>query len=252
MSDFNRNVTARGGFADRTAAVDAGLRTYMLRVYNYMGAAVALTGVVAWLCFQNAVVTNEAGAITGLTSFGQMILGGYTPIILMLATLGLVFFISFRINRLQYTTALGLFMLYAALLGAALTSIFVAYTGASITRVFFISAASFGALSLWGYTTQRDLSGMGSFLIMGLFGIIIASLVNIFLKSSGLDWMISIIGVGVFAGLTAYDTQRIKEMYDVNDDGTVSGRKAVMGALSLYLDFINLFLMLLRLVGDRR
>jgi FtsH-binding integral membrane protein len=133
-----------------------------------------------------------------------------------------------------------------------LTSIFVVYTGGSIARVFFISAASFGALSLWGYTTQRDLSGMGSFLIMGLFGIIIASLVNIFLKSSGLDWAISVIGVGVFAGLTAYDTQRIKEMYDVNDDGTVSCRKAVMGALSLYLDFINLFLMLLRLVGDRR
>ena len=250
MSDFNR--TARGGFADRTAAVDAGLRAYMLRVYNYMAAAVALTGVVAWLCFQNAVVTNEAGAITGLTSFGQMILGGYTPIILMLATLGLVFFISFRIHTLQYTTALALFMVYAALLGAALTSIFVAYTGASVARVFFISAASFGALSLYGYTTQRDLSAMGSFLIMGLFGIIIASLVNIFLKSSGLDWAISVIGVGVFAGLTAYDTQRIKEMYDsMDDDGTV-GRKAIMGALSLYLDFINLFLMLLRLVGDRR
>jgi uncharacterized protein len=252
MSDFNRNVTARGGFADRTAAVDAGLRAYMLRVYNYMAGAVALTGVVAWLCFQNAVVTNEAGAITGLTSFGQMILGGYTPIILMLATLGLVFFISFRINTLQYTTALGLFMVYAALLGAALTSIFVAYTGASIARVFFISAASFGALSLYGYTTQRDLSAMGSFLIMGLFGIIIASLVNIFLKSSGLDWAISVIGVGVFAGLTAYDTQRIKEMYDSMDDDGTMGRKAVMGALSLYLDFINLFLMLLRLVGDRR
>jgi FtsH-binding integral membrane protein len=252
MSDFNRNVSARGGFADRTAAVDAGLRAYMLRVYNYMGAAVALTGVVAWLCFQNAVVTNEAGAITGLTSFGQMILGGYTPIVLMLATLGLVFFISFRINTLQYTTALGLFMVYAALLGAALTSIFVAYTGASIARVFFISAASFGALSLYGYTTQRDLSAMGSFLIMGLFGLIIASLVNIFLKSSGLDWAISVLGVGIFAGLTAYDTQRIKEMYDSMDDDGTMGRKAVMGALSLYLDFINLFLMLLRLVGDRR
>ena len=252
MSDFDRNVAARGGFADRAAAVDAGLRAYMLRVYNYMAAAVALTGVVAWLCFQNAVVTNEAGAITGLTSFGQMTLGGYTPIILMLATLGLVFFISFRIHTLQYTTALGLFMFYAALLGAALTSVLVAYTGASIARVFFISAASFGALSLYGYTTQRDLSAMGSFLIMGLFGIIIASLVNIFLKSSGLDWAISVIGVGVFAGLTAYDTQRIKEMYDsIDDDGTM-GRKAVMGALSLYLDFINLFLMLLRLVGDRR
>ncbi|MSP45364.1 MAG: Bax inhibitor-1/YccA family protein [Xanthobacteraceae bacterium] len=252
MSDFDRNVAARGGFADRAAAVDAGLRTYMLRVYNYMGAAVALTGVVSWLCFQNAVVTNEAGAITGLTAFGQLILGGYTPIVLMLATLGLVFFISFRINTLQYSTALGLFMLYAALLGAALTSIFVVYTGASITRVFFISATSFGALSLWGYTTQRDLSGMGSFLIMGLFGLILASLVNLIWPSGALAFAISVIGVGIFAGLTAYDTQRIKEMYDSMDDDGTMGRKAVMGALSLYLDFINLFLMMLRLVGDRR
>ena len=253
MSDYNKwNTAARGGYAGQTAAVDAGLRAYMLRVYNYMAAAVALTGVVAWLCFQNAVVTNEAGTITGLTSFGQMLLGGYTPIVLMLATLGLVFFISFRIHTLQYTTALALFMFYAALLGAALTSVLVAYTGASVARVFFISAASFGALSLYGYTTQRDLSAMGSFLIMGLFGIIIASLVNIFLKSSGLDWAISVIGVGVFAGLTAYDTQRIKEMYDSMDDDGTMGRKAIMGALSLYLDFINLFLMLLRVVGDRR
>ena len=171
---------------------------------------------------------------------------------LLLGTLGLVFFISFRINRLQFSTALTLFMVYAALLGVTLSSIFLAYTGASITRVFFISAASFGALSLYGYTTQRDLSAMGSFLIMGLFGIIIASLVNIFLKSSGLDWVISVIGVGVFAGLTAYDTQRIKEMYDFDGRRRHLGRKAVMGALSLYLDFINLFLMLLRLVGDRR
>ena len=254
MSDYNRNIAARGGFADR-AAIDVGLRAYMLRVYNYMASAVALTGVVAWLCFQAAggdAIQVAGGTISGVTPFGQLILGGYTPIILMLATLGLVFFISFRVNTLQYTTALGLFMLYAALLGAALTSIFVVYTGGSITRVFFISAASFGALSLYGYTTQRNLSAMGSFMIMGLFGIILASLVNLFLKSSGLDWAISVIGVGVFAGLTAWDTQRIKEMYDVNDDGTVSGRKAVMGALSLYLDFINLFLMLLRLVGDRR
>jgi FtsH-binding integral membrane protein len=252
MSDFDRNVAARGGFADRAVAVDAGLRAHMLRVYNYMAAAVALTGVVAWFTFQAAAVTDASGKIVALTSFGQAIFSGPAMIVLLLGTLGLVFFISFRIHKLQFTTALTLFMIYSALLGVTLSSIFLAYTGASITRVFFISAASFGALSLWGYTTQRDLSGMGSFLIMGLFGIIIASLVNIFLKSSGLDWAISVIGVGVFAGLTAYDTQRIKEMYDVNDDGTVSGRKAVMGALSLYLDFINLFLMLLRLVGDRR
>ena len=252
MSDFDRNVAARGGFADRAAAVDAGLRAYMLRVYNYMAAAVALTGVVAYATFNAAVVTDASGKITALTPFGQTIFSGPLSIVLLLGTLGLVFFISFRINRLQYTTAMTLFMLYAALLGVTLSSIFLAYTGASITRVFFISAASFGALSLYGYTTQRDLSPMGSFMIMGLFGIIIASLVNIFLKSSGLDWAISVIGIGVFAGLTAWDTQRIKEMYDSMDDDGTMGRKAIMGALSLSLDFINLFLMLLRVVGDRR
>ena len=252
MSDFDRNVAARGGFADRAVAIDAGLRAYMLRVYNYMAAAVALTGVVAWITFNAAVTTDAAGKIVSLTSFGQAIFSGPLMIALLLGTLGLVFFISFRIDRLQYTTAMTLFMIYSALLGVTLSSVFLTYTGASITRVFFISAASFGALSLYGYTTQRNLSAMGSFLIMGLFGIIIASLVNIFLKSSGLDWAISVIGVGVFAGLTAYDTQRIKEMYDSMDDDGTLGRKAIMGALSLYLDFINLFLMLLRLVGDRR
>jgi len=252
MSDFDRNVAAaRSGYADR-AAVDAGLRAHMIRVYNYMAAAVALTGVVAWLTFNAAVTTDAAGAITGLTGFGQAIFGGPALIILALATLGLVFFISFRIHALQYTTALGLFMLYAGLLGVMLSSIFLAYTGASITRVFFISAASFGALSLYGYTTQRDLSAFGSFLMMGLFGLIIAMLVNLFLQSSAMQFVISVIGVLVFAGLTAWDTQKIKEMYSAADEGTVAGRKAVMGALSLYLDFINLFLMLLRLVGDRR
>jgi len=254
MSDFDRNyaASARGYGAERAAVIDAGLRAHMLRVYNYMATAVALTGVVAWFTFQAAVVTNDAGAIVSLTSFGQAIFSGSAVIVLLLATLGLVFFISFRINHLQFTTALTLFMVYAGLLGLMLSSIFLAYTGASITRVFFISAASFGALSLYGYTTQRDLSPIGSFLIMGLFGLIIAMVVNFFLKSSGLDFVISAAGVLIFAGLTAWDTQKIKEMYDVNDDGTVSGRKAVMGALTLYLDFINLFLMLLRLFGERR
>jgi FtsH-binding integral membrane protein len=181
-----------------------------------------------------------------------MIFSMPAQIVLLLGTLGLVFFVSFRIDRLQVGTALALFMLYASLLGLALSSIFLTYTGVSITRVFFISAASFGALSLWGYTTQRDLSGMGSFLMMGVVGIALAMLVNIFLKSTQLDFIISCIGVLCFAGLTAYDTQKVKEMYDVNEDGTITGRKAVMGALSLYLDFINLFLFLLRLVGDRR
>jgi hypothetical protein len=252
MSDFDRNYAAatRGVSADRAVAIDQGLRAYMIRVYNYMAMGVALTGVVAWATF-NAAVTETAGRLA-LTPFGQAIYSGPATLILILGTLGLVFFISFRINRLQPGTALLLFMLYAGALGLMLSSIFLAYTGVSITRVFFISAAAFGALSLYGYSTQRSLSAVGSFMIMGLFGLIIAMLVNIFLKSTGLDFVISAIGVLIFAGLTAWDTQRIKEMYDVNDDGTIAGRKAVMGALSLYLNFINLFMFLLRLLGDRR
>ena len=252
MSDYDRNIATRGFGAERAAVIDAGLRAYMIRVYNYMAAGVALTGVVAWLTYNAAVVTDAAGRIVSLTPFGQAIFGGPLTIVLFLGTLGIVFFMSFRINRLQASTALGLFMLYAGLLGLMLSSVFLAYTGASITRTFFISAASFGALSLYGYTTQRDLSPVGSFLIMGLFGLIIAMVVQMFLASPGLSFVISVAGVLIFAGLTAWDTQRIKEMYSVNDDGTVAGRKAVMGALTLYLDFINLFLMLLRLMGDRR
>jgi len=253
MSDFDRNIAARGSYgADRAAAIDAGLRAYMIRVYNYMASGVALTGIVAWLTYNAAVITGPNGAITGLTSFGQAIFSGPLAIVLFLGTLGIVFFMSFRIDKLQPSTALALFMLYAGLLGLMLSSVFLAYTGASITRTFFISAASFGALSLYGYTTRRDLSPIGSFLVMGLFGLMLAMIVNIFLKSTGLDFAISAIGVLIFAGLTAWDTQRIKEMYSVQDDGTVAGRKAVMGALTLYLDFINLFLFLLRFMGDRR
>jgi len=233
MSDFDRNyATARGGVgSDRAIAIDQGLRAYMIRVYNYMAMGVALTGVVSWLTF-NAAVTETA--------------------VLFLGTLGLVFLISWRISSLNPSTAFTLFMVYAALLGLMLSSIFLTYTGASITRVFFISAAAFGALSLYGYTTQRDLSPIGSFMIMGLIGLIIACLVNLFLRSTGLDFVISAAGVLIFAGLTAWDTQRIKEMYDPMEDGTIVGRKAVMGALSLYLDFINLFLFMLRFLGDRR
>ncbi len=256
MSDFDRNIaTARTGYRTDQVAIDAGLRAYMIRVYNYMAAGVALTGVVSWLTYQMAggdAIQVAGNRISGLTAFGQAVFGGPLTIVLFVGTLGLVFFLSFRINRLQPGTALGLFMLYAGLLGLMLSSIFLSYTGTSITRVFFISAASFGALSLYGYTTQRNLSPIGSFLIMGLFGLIIAMLVQMWLQSPGLNFAISVIGVLIFAGLTAWDTQQIKEMYDVNDDGTISGRKAVMGALRLYLDFINLFLMLLRLMGDRR
>jgi FtsH-binding integral membrane protein len=252
MSDFDRNVAARGIGAARATAIDAGLRAYMIRVYNYMAAGVALTGVVSWVTFNSAAITDASGRLTGLTQFGQTIYSGPLTIVLFLGTLGIVFFLSFRINKLQASTALVLFMLYAGLLGLMLSSVFLTYTHGSIARTFFISAASFGALSLYGYSTQRDLSPIGSFLIMGLFGLILAMVVNIFLKSSGLDFAISAIGVLIFAGLTAWDTQKIKEMYDVNDDGTVSGRKTVMGALTLYLDFINLFLFMLRFLGDRR
>ena len=251
MSDFDRNyAAARTAYRIDQVTIDAGLRAHMIRVYNYMTAGVALTGVVAWFTF-SAAVTQVGGGLE-LTQFGQVIFHSPLMWVLVLAPLGLVFALSFGINRLSAPTALTLFFVYAGLLGLSLASIFLVYTGASITRVFFISAATFGAMSLFGYTTRRDLTGVGSFMFMGLIGIIIASLVNIFLRSTGLDWAISVIGVIIFVGLTAYDTQAIKEMYSPMDDGTVAGRKAVMGALRLYLDFINLFLMLLRMFGDRR
>jgi uncharacterized protein len=251
MSDFDRNIAAaRTGYGTTQVEIDAGLRAYMLRVYNYMAAGVALTGVAAYFTYSLAVV--EIGGRLQLTSFGQTIFNSPVKWLVMLAPLGLVMFLSFGINRLSASRALTLFFVYAGLLGLSLASIFMVYTGVSIARVFFISAATFGAMSLYGYTTQRDLTGVGSFLFMGLIGVVIASLMNIFLQSSGLGWVISGAGVLIFVGLTAYDTQKIKEMYDVNDDGTIAGRKAVMGALTLYLDFINLFLMLLRLFGDRR
>jgi FtsH-binding integral membrane protein len=251
MSDLYRDfAAARTGYHDSQLTIDAGLRGYMIRVYNYMTAGVALTGLVAWFTYSAAVVDTGAGL--QLTEFGHAIFASPLMWLFVLAPLGLVMLLSLGINRLSAGTALTVFFVYAALVGLSLASIFLVYTHASITRVFFISAATFGATSLYGYTTQRDLTSVGSFMLMGLIGLIIASVVNIFLHSTGLDWAISVIGVIVFVGLTAYDTQRIKEMYDVNDDGTISGRKAVMGALRLYLDFINLFLMLLRIFGNRR
>jgi uncharacterized protein len=250
MSDLDRDfAAARTGYHDSQLTIDAGLRGYMIRVYNYMTAGVALTGLVAWFTYSAAVVDTGAGL--QLTEFGHAIFASTLMWLFVLAPLGLVMLLSFGTNRLSAGTALTVFFVYAALVGLSLASIFLVYTHASITRVFFISAATFGATSLYGYTTQRDLTSVGSFMLMGLIGLIIASVVNIFLHSTGLDWAISVIGVIVFVGLTAYDTQRIKEMYDVNDDGTISGRKAVMGALRLYLDFINLFLMLLRIFGNR-
>jgi hypothetical protein len=255
MSDFDRNyATLRGVGTDRAVAYDMGLRAHMIRVYNYMAGGVALTGVLAWLTYMAAggdAIRVVGGTVVGLTPLGHALFGPLMFVILI-AWFGLGLFVSFRIGHLEASTARLLFFVYAALFGVALSSIFLAYTATSITQVFLVSASAFGALSLYGYTTQRSLDAMGSFMMMGLFGIIIASLVNIFLASSGLDWMISVVGVVVFAGLTAWHTQRIKDMYSPMDDGTIAGRKAVMGALSLYLDFVNLFMMLLRLMGDRR
>jgi hypothetical protein len=254
MTNFDQNhaMASRAGEARGAVAIDAGLRAHMIRIYNYMTMGVGLTGVVAWLTFQAAVVTDANGAIVGRTAFGEAIFGGPAVIVLMLGTLGLVMFISFRIQHLRPAIALALFMVYAALLGLMLSSVFLVYTGASITRVFFISAASFAALSLYGYTTRRSLSAVGSFVMMGVFGLLIAIVVNMFLRSTGLDFLISVAGVLIFAGMTAWDTQRIKEMYDPMQDGSVASRQAVMGALKLYLNFINLFLFMLRLMGSRR
>jgi FtsH-binding integral membrane protein len=256
MSDFDRNYSAVRGFgADRAAAIDQGLRAHMIRVYNYMATGVALTGVVSWLAYQAAggdAITVSGRVVTGLTPFGQAIFQGPLMLVLLFAPVGLGLFLIFRMGSMQASTARLLFFVYAGLFGLGLSSIFLAYTQASLTRVFFISAASFGALSLWGYTTKRSLDAMGSFLVMGMFGLFIAMLVNYFLASGALQFVISIAGVLIFAGLTAWDTQTIKEQYDPMDDGTVAGRKAVWGALKLYLDFINLFLFLLQLIGDRR
>jgi FtsH-binding integral membrane protein len=253
MSNFDRNyATLRGVATDRAVAYDMGLRAHMIRVYNYMAGGVALTGVVAWLTYQMSVVTNASGAIIGLTPLGQTLFATPLKWLVILAPLGIVFFLSFRIAYMQASTARLLFFVYAASIGLALATVFMIYTTTSISRVFFITAASFGALSLYGYTTSRSLNAMGSFLMMGVFGLALAMLVNIFLGSSSLQWMISVLGVGIFAGLTAWDTQKIKEFYDPMDDGTAAGRKAVMGALNLYLDFINMFQFLLQLMGDRR
>ncbi|MEX3011739.1 Bax inhibitor-1/YccA family protein [Hoeflea sp. TYP-13] len=227
------------------AAIDEGLRSYMLRVYNLMAMGLAITGVAAYGTSIMAVSNGQ------LTQFGSMLYASPLKWVVMLAPLALVFFLSFRIEKMSVSAAQTTFWVFSALMGLSLSSIFLVFTGQSIVQTFFITAASFGALSLWGYTTKRDLTGMGSFLFMGLIGIIIAMVVNLFLQSSALQFAISAIGVLVFAGLTAYDTQKIKEMYLEADGAAVAGRKAIMGALRLYLDFINLFLFLLQFLGNR-
>ncbi|HVH75327.1 MAG TPA: Bax inhibitor-1/YccA family protein [Stellaceae bacterium] len=224
--------------ADAQVGIDVGLREYMLRIYNYMASGLALTGIVAFVAANSGFYASIAR----------------TPVmwLVILAPLGLVMWLSYGIQRMQASTAQALFWVYSGLMGLSLGVVFLAFTGTSVARVFFITAGTFGAMSLYGYTTQRDLSGFGSFLFMGLIGIIIAGLVNIFIHSSALQFAISVIGVIVFTGLTAWDTQQIKEMYYEADGSEIASKKAVMGALRLYLDFINLFMMLLQLMGTRR
>src|SRR6266498_551621 len=218
--------------------LDLGLRQYMLGVYNLMAGGLGLTGVVA-------IIAVASGFYQSIAA---------TPLIwvVMLAPLAAVLFLSFRIDRMSGGTAHAVFWGFAAIMGLSIAGIFLVYTGASIARVFFVTAATFGAMSLYGYTTGRDLSGLGSFLLMGLIGIVLAALVNIFLASSTLQFVISVVGVLVFTGLTAYDTQRIKEVYLASDASDVLAKKSILGALALYLDFINLFMALLQLAGQRR
>ena len=228
-----------GATTAEQAAIDKGLRAHMLKVYNYMASGVALSGAIA------AFVASSPALL-------EMLFGTGLYWVVMLAPLGFVLVLSFGVHKLSATVTQALFWAFAAVMGASLASIFIVYTGTSIVRVFFITTATFGAMSLYGYTTKRDLTGMGNFMFMGLIGIIIAGVVNIFLASSALDFAISVIGVLVFVGLTAYDTQKIRNMYFEADSADVATKKAVMGALTLYLDFINLMLLLLRLFGDRR
>ena len=242
MANWNDpNVAASGFGAVRTAdgAVDAGLRSYMLSVYNYMGSGVLLTGIVAMLAYNSG--------------FTASMIGSPLMWVVMLAPLAFVMVLSFGINKLSTTAAQAIFWVYAAVMGLSMSTIFLAFTQTSIAQTFFATAAAFLGLSLYGYTTKRDLSGFGTFLIMGVFGILVAMLLNAFIFQSGaLSLAISVIGVLVFAGLTAYDTQKIKSMYFAVAGSDFMGKSVIMGALTLYLDFINLFLFLLRFMGNSR
>ncbi|MFC0284389.1 Bax inhibitor-1/YccA family protein [Camelimonas abortus] len=258
MSNWNRGAPEinRGYAQTGTVALDQGLRSYMLGVYNHMVVGLAITGLVAIGVYMLAVTADPSQAVARagslmLTSIGYGLFVSPLKWVVILAPLAFVFFLGARMDRMQASTALGLFYAFAGLMGLSLSSVFLVYTHASIARVFFITAAAFGGLSLYGYTTKRDLSAFGTFLVMGLIGVVIASLVNLFLQSSAFQLAISVVGVLVFSGLTAWDTQRIKEMYYEADGYETAAKKSILGALMLYLDFINLFTMLLQLFGSR-
>jgi len=233
------------------AAIDEGLRAYMLKVYNYMTTGLVLTGFIAYFFGKASVEAYVPGGVI-LTPVGNILFNSGLSFVIMLAPLGFVFYLSARINKMSASSAQITFWLFASIMGLSLASIFVQFTHSSIARVFFITAGTFGAMSLYGYTTKRDLTKLGGFLFMGLIGVIIASIVNMFFQSGMMSFVISVIGVLVFVGLTAYDTQNIKNMYYGGDSEEIGSKKALMGALKLYLDFINLFILLLQLFGQRR
>lgn len=242
----DRNTYYSSAPSKSAAEIDEGLRAYMLTVYNYMASALALTGLAAY------VTANTPALLSMLyTQQGNMLAPTMLGYIVMFSPLAFVLVINFGINKMKSSTLQMVFWAFAAVMGLSLSNILLMYTGASVAKTFFVTAAAFGSLSLYGYTTKKNLTGMGSFLIMGLFGIIIASVVNMFLQSTGMEFIISVLGVLIFAGLTAYDTQRIKLMYLESDGNEMASKKAIMGALSLYLDFINMFLFLLRFMGNR-
>jgi FtsH-binding integral membrane protein len=259
MAEYDRRyaTAVRTGAGTRVEGIDQGLRAFMLGVYNNMAAGLAITGFVALGTYYISVAQDPATAAavmgnTPLSAFGAAIYASPLRWVIMLAPLAFVFGLSAAVHRMQPATARLVFLLFAAVMGLSMSSIFLVFTGTSIAQTFFVTAASFGALSLYGYTTKKDLSGWGSFLFMGVIGLVIAMIVNIFLQSSALQFAISAIGVLVFAGLTAYDTQRLKVTYDlVAGDAVAAGRASIIGALQLYLDFINLFTFLLHFMGNR-
>ncbi|TCD13869.1 Bax inhibitor-1/YccA family protein [Oricola cellulosilytica] len=257
MTELRNPHVRTAGARTYDASIDQGLRAYMIKVYNLMAAGLVITALAALGTVALATTSDPSAAVAQLgngkmlTNIGATLYGSPLRWVVMLAPLALVFFMGFRIERIKPQTAQAIFYAFAALIGVSMSSIFLVYTSASIVQTFFITATAFGALSLYGYTTKRDLTAIGSFLFMGLIGLILAMVVNLFLQSSALQFAVSAIGVLIFAGLTAYDTQKIKEMYYVNDDGAVASRKAIMGALALYLDFINMFQFLLYFLGNR-
>jgi uncharacterized protein len=254
MSDYDRFANARygAGVARSGVAVDQGLRAYMIGVYNYMTLGLGVTGLLALGAFKLGVVEDAAGHIIGLTSVGQAIYVSPLRWVIVLSPLAVVFYLTARINSMSVASARNAFLIFSGLIGLSMSALLIRYTGASIGRVFFETAAAFAGLSLYGYTTRTSLSGMGSFLVMGLWGLVIAGLVNIFLQSSGLMWALSILSIVVFAGLTAWDTQAIKQSYYAGDGYEMIQKKSIYGALRLYLDFINLFQSLLMLTGSNR